>query len=799
MGDFNFPNIKWDGTDTHVEFIECVRDAYLIQKVNKPTRDREHQKSNILDLILVNDDSMISKINHEDPFGKSDHQVLVFDLNINVEETAQINTYRFNLAKGNYENMRKMMRKIKWEPIQDLDLDEMWREVSEGVKKAMETCIPKSKICTNKRIQPTWMSKKALRKIKKKHKLFKRFLRTKTGLAYKKYINMRNKCKKEIKKAKKRHEKRVADESKSNPKIFWKYVHEQTKNKQGIGTLIDKEGNISVTETEKADTLNKFFASVYTKENSSDIPNLEESSRSKGITISDLRVTPKAVEDKLKALETSKAQGPDGIPPKVLKELSSELATPICLIFNKSLETGKLPEEWKTAEVTAIFKKGSKSDPGNYRPVSLTCVLCKVLEAIIRDAIVGHFTENNLYAECQHGFRKKRSCITQLLEVMENFTLLMEEDNNIDIIYLDFRKAFDTVPHQRLLTKLKSYGITGQIYEWVKSFLSGRTQKVKINSHFSSKTEVTSGIPQGSILGPILFTIFINDLPDGIISTCKIFADDTKIYNSSKNSKKIQEDILHLQKWSNKWNLYFNISKCKVMYIGSKKDRSRDDYYMEQENDRRKIESCDQEKDLGVTFDEKLEFNKHIVSAIGKANQMLGLIKRTFTYLNKYTFLKLYKSLVRPHLEYGNIIWHPLYKKQSASIEKVQRRATKLLKECKEMSYSQRLKYLNLYSMKGRRLRGDLIETYKIFNGYTDLDVNKFFLPATSDRTRNSDRKIFIQFHKSKLRKNFFSCRIAPYWNALTNNMKFACNTNTFKNLLDNDKLTKDRFLEYDE
>ena len=396
-------------------------------------------------------------------------------------------------------------------------------------------------------------------------------------------------------------------------------------------------------------------------------------------------------------------------------------------------------------------------------------------------------------------FKKKRSCITQLLEVMEDFTLMIEGNNNIDIIYLDFRKAFDTVPHQRLLTKLKSYGISGPLHEWIKNFLTGRTQKVRINSHFSSKTEVHSGIPQGSILGPILFTIFVNDLPEGIKSICKIFADDTKIYNTTNCSSTIQEDITHLQNWSNMWHLYFNVSKCKVLHIGTKTDRNKDSYYMEHEKEEKQIETCDQEKDLGVIFDEKLDFNKHIESAINKANRMLGVIKKSFSYLDKNIFLKLYKSMVRPHLEYGNIIWHPMYKKQSISIEKVQRRATRLLKECKGMTYIQRLKYLDIHSLKGRRLRGDLIETFKIFNGFTDLKVNKFFMQPTSERTRNSERKIFIQFHKNKMRRNFFSVRVAPHWNSLTNTMKYATNTNLFKNLMDNDHILREIFYSYDE
>ena len=177
---------------------------------------------------------------------------------------------------------------------------------------------------------------------------------------------------------------------------------------------------------------------------------------------------------------------------------------PLSILFNKSLELGKISLEWKNANVVAIFKKGTKSNPGNYRPVSLTCVTCKILESVIRDAIVEHMNDYNLYSDCQHGFRKRRSCVTQLLHVMEDLSLLVENGCDIDVIYFDFRKAFDQVPHQRLLTKLASYGIAGNIIQWIADFLSNRCQKVRVGNCYSSKADVLSGIPQGSILGPIL-------------------------------------------------------------------------------------------------------------------------------------------------------------------------------------------------------------------------------------------------------------------------------------------------------
>ena len=805
MGDFNYPKLKWDGTDLinleddieskEEKFIESLRDAFLIQNVKNPTRNREHQKANILDLILTSDDELISEIEHRDPLGKSDHQVLTFDMMINSEDDVTTYRHKFNLPKGNYNTMRKEVSNFDWNQLSELDVNEMWTDFSYKIKESMDKNIPKVKISNKRKQQPTWMSKKALKKIKKKHKLFKRFLNTNSGIAYKKYITMRNKCKKEIKRSKKRHEKKIADECKNNPKMFWKYVQEQNKTKQGIGALKDKDGNLKTTDKEKADILNDYFASVYTTDGK-DIPNLDECSKSNGFSITNIRTTPEEIEKRLKSLDPNKAQGPDNIPPRVLKELSQEISTPLSTIFNKSLESGKLPDDWKTAIVTAIHKKGSKNEAGNYRPVSLTCILCKVLESIIRDAIVEHFTEHKLYAECQHGFRNKRSCISQLLEVIEDLTVHFDGES-VDIVYLDFRKAFDTVPHQRLLVKLKSYGITGELYRWVEDFLIGRTQKVKVGNIVSETSEVTSGIPQGSILGPILFTIFINDLPEGLKNICKIFADDTKVYGNSKESDSIQEDIDKLQEWSIKWNLYFNVEKCKVMHIGNNNPETK--YTMKKGDNLENIITCEDEKDLGVTFDKKLNFNKHIESAIGKANRMLGLIKRTFSYMDKDIFLRLYKSMVRPHLEYGNIIWNRLLKKHSISIERVQRRATKLLKQCNQLSYSERLNYLDLHSLKGRRLRGDLIETYKMFNGFTDTDPYNFFEKAKLDTTRNSDKKIYNKHWRIKKVKNVYSYRVAPHWNKLTHDIKNAPSTNNFKNSLDGHVFWAKEFKKFDE
>ncbi len=348
-------------------------------------------------------------------------------------------------------------------------------------------------------------------------------------------------------------------EAKMSPRHYYSVgtIIRQTR----VTALQREDGTLATDDSEKAEMLIQFFSSVLTIEDTTDIPNLTPGQKSEGKSISDFIILESQVETKLKNLNPNKSPGPDGLYPRVLQELSEELAHPLAILFNKSRECGKLPQEWKLAEITPIFKKGNKASTNNYRPVSLTCILCKVMESFVRDAIQYHM-------EMSTWFQKGKSCMTQLLDVMNNFCNYIEEGKPFDVIYLDFKKAFDSVPHERLLVKLKAYGIDGEIFLWIRDFLSNRLQYVKVGKEYSSTMKVTSGIPQGSILGPILFLIFINDLPACVESICQIFADDTKVYNSCDNSTILQEDVDALQQWSYEWQLFFNCTKCKCIHYG---------------------------------------------------------------------------------------------------------------------------------------------------------------------------------------------------------------------------------------
>ena len=333
--------------------------------------------------------------------------------------------------------MREELHRVDRSVLDTAGVDEAWDCIKLKIIQLMEQNIPKVKVKCNEKPKPIWFNKSVWRIIKKKYYVFKRFLETKSGKDYLHYIEIRNKTNKEIRKASRENEKSIAKECKSNPKSFWKYVRTKTKAKTGLSPLRKRNGDIALTDNEKADTLNEYFTSVFTKENLDNLPPVKEAIWSEGKTLTEILVTPKAVENKLKQLDVNKAQGPDNIPPIILKELSKELSVPLSILFNKSIEKGIVPRDWKVANVIALFKKGNKSEPGNYRPVSLTSVICKVFESIIREVIVDYMSTNNLYTEWQHGFRKHRSCITQLLQVMEDFTKLLDEGDNIDVIYLD--------------------------------------------------------------------------------------------------------------------------------------------------------------------------------------------------------------------------------------------------------------------------------------------------------------------------------------------------------------------------
>jgi len=627
-------------------------------------------------------------------------------------------------------------------------------------------------------------------KIRKKHNLWKRYMETKLQETYKEYCRIRNKVKNMITYFRKQKEKNISMNIKQNPKAFWNYIKSKTKTKSSITGLhcdpTDETSRITDNDSYKADILNKYFASVFTKEPQGEVPSFEKRTQSE---MCFPIIKKETIETHLKNMDATKSPSPDGHHPRFMKEIAQYISEPLCTIFQTSILLGIVPSQWRNARVSAIYKKGNKKLASNYRPVSITSILCRILETIIRNEIIDFMQTENLISDYQFGFIKGRSTSLQLLNIIYDWTNSIENCNFSDCVYLDYQKAFDTVPHKRLIKKLAAYNIHEKIINWITYYLSERKQYVEISGMKSEWESVSSGIPQGSVLGPLLFLIYINDLPDGIESTIYMYADDTKLYreiNSPDDHIILQKDLEKLCIWSEKWLLKFHPNKCSILSIG--KQTSTYDYKLVSRNDSHKIEYVKFIKDIGVTMDSALTFDQHINIKINTANKILGIIRRSYRFLNCETFLPLYKCMVRSYFDYAVCVWDPYRIKHIQEIEDVQRRATKLIPEIKNFTYPERLKKLGLPTLAFRRIRGHMIEVYKIINDMYDNRVTGNLLTFRNKATVNLRGNEYTLDQKRIYKpecKNFFSNKVVTIWNTLPNSVVDANSLNIFKNRLD--------------
>ncbi|PKU41707.1 rna-directed dna polymerase from mobile element jockey-like [Limosa lapponica baueri] len=433
---------------------------------------------------------------------------------------------------------------------------------------------------------------------------------------------------------------------------------------------------------QKADVLNDFFALVFTGKGSSHTAQVAEG---KGWDWEN-EIHPAVedqVRDRLRNLKVHTSMGPDEIHPRVLRELEDEVAKPISIIFKKSWQSGEVPTDWKKGNITPIFKKGEKKDKGNCRMVSLTSVPGKLMEQILLESLLRHIESKEVIGDSQHGFTKGKSCLKYLVAFYNSVTVLMDKGRATDVIYLDLCKAFDTVPHGILVSKLERHGSDQWATQWIRNWLDICTQRVVVNIPVSKWKTVMSSVPQGSLLGPGLFSIFVGDMDVGIECTLSKFADDTKLHgavNTLEGRDANQRDLDRLER--HKYRL-----------------------------GREWIESSPEE-DLGVVVDEKLNMSWLCVLTAQKANHIPGCIKRSVASRSREVILSFYLALVRLHLEYCVQLWGPQHKNDMNLLERVQRRATKMIRGLAHLSSEDRLRELGLFSLEKTRLLEDLIAAF---------------------------------------------------------------------------------------
>ena len=706
---------------------------------------------------------------------------------ISADDTAK----HYLWAQGDYEAMSDYLDNVDWQQllVANLTPDTIWSAFCEILDSAIDLFVPCTDVRPRKNVKTRQYPRHIRKLLSRKLILWRKFKSNRTDAAAKaRYKELEADCRDAIRNYEIHRETKVINSG--NIGDFYNHVNKRMTSRSKIGTLTTPSGEIVQSDTDKANLLNGYFASVCTQDDGSQphfTPRVAAGDGINSITFDELKLVAAVRRMKTKRPTSS---GPDGYPVTLLRNTVGVLAQPLSDMFTSFMSVSKLPSSWKTAHVTPIYKKGPSSDPANYRPISQTSVFCKLLERVVVADVTSYMMQKGLITKHQHGFINRRSTATNLLESLSDWTLTIDNKSTQTVIYVDFSKAFDSVSRPKLITKLEGYGVSGDLLHLISDFLSQRTQRTRVGSSLSDSVGLSSGIVQGSCLGPLLFLIFINDLAEIFDSsvTPKLYADDVKLYTtieSSCDSDRLQQNIDRLVHWAGTWQLGISIKKCQALNVGTRQRTS--ELFAEYNIDTNQLPVCDTVVDLGVTVDSELKFSEHIHNMVRKAMTRSYLLSKCFLSRDRTTLVKAFVVYVRPILEYCSSVWSPHLVQDIEAIERVQRRFTKRLRGLWNIGYEQRLQIVGLERLDVRRLRFDLVMTYKITFGLTCLNFDEFFKWSPCDKTRGHDYKFYVSGASCDTRKYFFAVRVVQPWNTLPSDTDFSslCRFKNFINKLD--------------
>ena len=602
-----------------------------------------------------------------------------------------------------------------------MTVDESYKEI---LKICLEACIDNVPMRRNVRKSIIPRDRKLM--MRKRHKLTKRLENENPRNIQSiknKIIKLENDIMLSHKIEKEQNEEKALSAIKTNPKYFYTYAKKYSTIKSKIGPLIINDEIIS-EPFEISEVLRKQYDSVFTK------PSHDHKIHDPKTFFSTMNTTaPAIIEhiyfdhndiiDAIKSISSNSAAGPDNFPAILLKTCANELSVPLCILWHLSIESGDIPPLLKEANIAPIYKGGSRGLPKNYRPVALTSHLIKIFEKIVVKRLTEFLEINNHMNENQHGFRSGRSCLSQLLAHYEKILNILESGKVADVVYLDFAKAFDKVDHGILMHKMKHYNVTGKVAIWIQNFLSERKQRVTVENHASKDSPVTSGVPQGTVLGPLLFLILISDIDKNIQqSSVSSFADDTRVLKDVSNindCNDLKNDLQKIYNWASENNMCFNSCKFETMRYTTQTSTIELSSYAA--NDGTEIEKHSDLRDLGVTMSDDATFHNHINNIVRASKMKSGWILRTFSSRDKISMLTLWKQLVIPVLDYCSQLWSPWTRVEISKLEAVQRTFTSKITEVNHLNYWERLKLLKLYSLQRRRERYIIIYVWKMICG----------------------------------------------------------------------------------
>ena len=707
-----------------------------------------------LDLVLsTSKHTRITQCHRADPLSREDrhHPPLSFDLitSLPIKTMKHNDNKRVNFRKCDFASVKEELRAFDWTTELDTDsvdssTEKFYKILNDTIHRHTPLARPKSERF------PHWYSSSLIKCLKEKNKFHKLYKKHGNPRDYDVYSLLRARSKRLTDSCYSKFITSVESSLSDNIKFFWRYIHSRKSHSCVPQTMSFRDHSDS-TGDGICKLFSEYFGSVYDKcsTTSSHIYNVNFKNDS---IISEIVITVKEILTKIKSLDINKGAGPDSIPPFFIKACAEELTYPLCIIYNKSLKTGIFPTTWKTAHIVPIHKSGDKSKCENYRPISLLSCFAKLFESLVYEHMYNHLKQS--ITTMQHGFVRNRSTVSNLLLYKNYLCSSFATNGQTDSIYMDFRKAFDKVDHSILCRKLWGYGLQGCLFRWVSSYLINRSQLVTLQGYLSTPITVTSGIPQGSHLGPLFFVVFINDLVETLSCPALLYADDLKVYKSIETLQdchQLQHDLNNIQEWCSTNRMSLNTAKCFIITFSKKKKLILSDYFISGH----KLERRDQIKDLGIIFDSQLSFRPHYDYIINRANRLLGFVSRSTKEFKKCdSFLTLYYSLVRSVLEYGNVIWSPYYETHVNRLECVQKRATRILwyrshSGRTRNSYERRLAKYNMTSLKHRRTYCSLVYLSNILHSRIDSpELLGLISISTQHRTRTHNT-FALKVHKN--------------------------------------------------
>ena len=811
LGDFNIHNSDWLTHSTHSDAsgIECEAFSILndlSQLVNDPTRvpDRPNQAANTLDLFLTSKPSIYSALSVSDPLGSSDHcLVSASHVFTPFRHPPKPNRVLWNHDKGDWEGLRQFYSQFPWNDVCfSSDISSTCDSVTEIIITGMTEYIPHSSK-PGKPNSPDWFNHSCAEAVRIKNTKHRIYNSNPSEHNWNVYVHARNKCSSVINAAKKAFVRRMSGKVASCPsgsRPFWSMAKLISRNfsESSIPPLCSSDGSISNDPQSKANIFAAQFASNSTLDDSGKTPQNYPSSPE---TMPPVSFTTRKVRNILYHLDSTKAAGPDGIPPIVLKKCAPELAPVLSKLYSLSYSTGSFPVSWKHAHVVPIPKKGDSSDPANYRPIALTSVLSKVMEAVINDHLLSFLEASASLSDHQYGFRHGRSTGDLLTYVTNLWSSSLESYGESRVVALDIAKAFDRVWHRGLLAKLPMYGVHPTTITLIEDFLSGRSISVRMEGALSSTFSVNSGVPQGSVVSPTLFLLFINDLLSNTTNLIHSFADDTTLHTSYSFHSQIQaseqlsmkrqttadsvnRDLECISSWGTDNLVSFNQRKTQSMVITSKRNSSIPPVAMSDSQ----LSHASAITVLGMEIASDLSWKSHILNVAKSASKKIGFLTRAKKYFTPSQRLTIYKSQIRPTLEYCSHIWGGEYKTTLNILNRIQSKAIRLVDD--------RSLTANLQSLEHRRRVSALSLFYRYHHGQCSSEIAasmpeaRSFGRVTRSSTSSHPFSVAVPYCRTTKRASSFIPRTSQWWNQLPSVVFSSRNLTEFKSQINGLNLT---------